>query len=101
LAPIHDHQGRNIGNGYFMSDTKTTTDHNTIKRWAEKRGGVPSSVVGTGTGDEAGILRLDFEPKDEKLYAIDWDEFFQEVLDGRPGFPVLGKDGRRIDQPFS
>src|SRR5215213_5387425 len=60
-------------------------DHNRIKRWAEKRGGVPSSVVGTGTADEAGILRLDFEPKDEKLDAIDWDEFFQEVLDGRPG----------------
>lgn len=59
-----------------MSDTKTTTDHAVIRKWAEARGAHPSSVHGTGKKREPGILRLDFEPKDKALDEISWDEFF-------------------------
>lgn len=58
-----------------MSDAKTTQDHDTIRAWAQARGGKPATVSGTGDG-EAGILRLDFDPKDEKLDTITWGEFF-------------------------
>jgi hypothetical protein len=61
-----------------MSDAQTTTDHDTIRKWAEKRGGVPTSVEGTGRDDEAGVLRLDFKPKDAALDRISWDEFFDK-----------------------
>jgi hypothetical protein len=66
-----------------MSEGKTTTDHDEIRSWAEERGGVPASVKGTGKtskskGDEAGILRLDFEPRDEELEEISWEEFFEK-----------------------
>jgi len=61
-----------------MSKAKTTTDHNTIRKWAEQRGGVPSSVTGTGKKNDAGILRFDFEPKDEELAKISWDDFFKK-----------------------
>jgi hypothetical protein len=61
-----------------MSSAKTTTDHTTIRKWAEKRGGVPSSVAGTGKKHEAGILRLDFAPKDKELDKISWDDFFEK-----------------------
>jgi hypothetical protein len=61
-----------------MSDAKKTTDHSTIRKWAEQRGGVPSSVEGTGSSDEPGILRLDFAPKDKGLNKIDWDAFFDK-----------------------
>ncbi len=65
-----------------MSEGKTTTNHDEIRRWAERRGGVPSSVKGTernkGKADHAGILRLDFEPRDEGLEEISWDEFFEK-----------------------
>jgi hypothetical protein len=61
-----------------MSDARTTTDHNTIKRWAEARGGVPTSVSGTGGKDDPGVLRLDFEPKDAELNKIDWQDFFDK-----------------------
>jgi hypothetical protein len=63
-----------------MAQGKTTTDHEEIRRWAEQRGGVPASVRGTGRGkrDETGILRLDFEPRDEELEEISWDEFFDK-----------------------
>ncbi len=60
------------------SQSGTTIDHDEIRRWAEKRGGVPSTVKGTGKKKAAGILRLDFEPKDEDLEEISWDEFFDK-----------------------
>ena len=58
-----------------MSQAKTTTDHDEIRRWAEERKGRPS-VVRTGKG-QGGILRFDFGEKDEKLEEISWDEFFK------------------------
>jgi hypothetical protein len=61
-----------------MSKSHTTTDHKKIQRWAEERGGKPATVKRTKTGDEPGILRLDFEPRDENLEPIDWEEFFEK-----------------------
>ncbi len=61
-----------------MADAKFTTNHDEIRHWAEKRGGQPATVSGTGSDDEAGILRLDFKPKDESLDRISWDEFFEK-----------------------
>ncbi len=66
-----------------MSDTsKTTTNHEEIKRWAEARGGHPAMVRGPeGRGPGGGLLRIDFvgggEPKDPKLEQVSWDEFFR------------------------
>jgi hypothetical protein len=61
-----------------MSEATTTQDHDTIRRWTEARGGHPASVEGTGKQSQAGILRLDFDPRDEGLKEIGWDEFFQK-----------------------
>lgn len=56
-----------------MSSATTTTDHRVIRSWAEARGGKPARVKDSGQG---GILRLDFDPPDEGLEVISWDEFF-------------------------
>lgn len=59
----------------------TTTDHDTIRRWIEERGGRPATVRGTERGGEdAGILRVDFPGRgeDQKLEPLEWDEFFQK-----------------------
>jgi hypothetical protein len=61
-----------------MPEATVTTDHETIRKWAEERGGHPATVAGTGSTDEPGILRIDFDPPDEKLERISWDEFFQK-----------------------
>ena len=61
-----------------MSEAKTTTDHNLIRQWAEERGGKPTSVEGTGDKKEAGVLRLDFAPKDKELNEISWADFFSK-----------------------
>ncbi|HVV61326.1 MAG TPA: hypothetical protein VHD14_06160 [Pseudolabrys sp.] len=69
-----------------MSEAKVTTDHATIRKWAEQRGGVPSAVEATGSKDDVGILRLDFEPKDKDLGKIDWDKFFDKFDEKKLAF---------------
>jgi hypothetical protein len=61
-----------------MSEAKATTDHETIKAWAEDRGGRPATVRRTGRKGEAGLLRLDFEDEDEELEPISWETFFEK-----------------------
>ena len=60
-----------------MSQGKTTTDHDEIRRWAEARGGRPAHVRKTGGKDDPGILRLDFGEPDESLEEISWEAFFE------------------------
>ena len=66
-----------------MSDAQTTTDHATIRKWAEARGGRPATVKRTGSKDEPGVLRLDFGEPEDSLEEISWEEFFAKVDDNK------------------
>jgi hypothetical protein len=59
--------------------SKTTTDHEEIRRWAEARGAKPACVKGTGGGGEPGMIRLDLPgySGSESLQPITWDEWFR------------------------
>ena len=57
-----------------MASAHPVTNHDEIRKWAEKHKGRPSKVE---TGGKGGILRLDFRDKDEDLTEISWDEFFE------------------------
>ncbi len=57
-----------------MSSSHTTTDHDTIRKWAEARGGHPAMVKTKGEG---GVLRIDFGKPEESLEPVSWDEFFK------------------------
>ncbi|MFZ0490367.1 MAG: hypothetical protein WBV11_06015 [Salegentibacter sp.] len=61
-----------------QGESKTTTDHSTIKKWAEERDGKPALVKGTGdTGKGGGLLRINFPGyAEENLEDISWDKFF-------------------------
>ena len=61
-----------------MARAQATTDHDTIRQWAERRGARPATVKRTERGGEPGVLRLDFDPRDEALEEIGWDEFFEK-----------------------
>ena len=61
-----------------MASAKTTTNHETIRRWAEERGGRPARVMATCKDGDTGMLRLDFGELDPGLEEISWDEFFEE-----------------------
>jgi hypothetical protein len=60
-----------------MASAKATTNHETIRRWAEERGGRPARVKWASEDDDSGVLRLDFGERDPSLEAISWDEFFE------------------------
>jgi len=60
--------------------SKTTTDHEEIRRWAEARKATPACVRGTGGKKDVGLLRLDFPGYSgaDSLEHIGWDEFFEK-----------------------
>lgn len=64
----------------MASQSKTTTDHETIRRWAEQRGAVPSTVRRTRGQKNIGVIRLDFPgfSGEGALEPITWDQFFEE-----------------------
>jgi len=65
----------------MAGESKVTTDHETIQKWAEARGGKPATVKQTEHGDGAGVLRIDFPGYSGKgsLEEITWDEFFAKL----------------------
>lgn len=77
-----------------MALSKTTQDHDTIRKWAEARGAQPAEVRGTHKGNQTGILRFCFpnarNRKDENLQEISWDEFFEKFDDN--GLELIYQD---------
>jgi hypothetical protein len=69
--------------------SKTTTDHDEIRKWAEEHGAVPAAVEGTGDQPDhepdAGLLRFEFRDNDS-LDEVDWDAFFCTFEDRRLAF---------------
>jgi hypothetical protein len=61
-----------------MATAQHTRDHETIRRWAEDRNGVPTIVRGTG-----GLLRIDFVDgpetggREPTLEQVEWDRWFK------------------------
>ncbi len=59
-----------------------TTDHDTIRRWAESKGGKPAAVKRTHQGGDVGIIRIMFPKAPHSEHAaleeITWQEFFEE-----------------------
>jgi hypothetical protein len=60
------------------SETKTTTDHDEIRRWVEEHGGRPAIVRDTRAGG-SGVLRIDFPggAGEDQLEHISWDDWFK------------------------
>lgn len=69
-------------------ESGTTTDHDEIRRWVEKRNGQPARVKDTGGGDDPGILRIDFDGdgRDDALEPIPWEEWFDAFDENRLAF---------------
>ena len=61
------------------NSSKTTTNHEEIRRWAEARGAHPACVRGTGGKRDTGMIRLDFPgySGSSRLEEISWDEWFK------------------------
>lgn len=62
----------------MAGESKVTTDHEAIRKWTEQRDGRPARVKATGSGDDPGLLRIDFPGYggEESLERISWEDFF-------------------------
>jgi len=60
------------------ASSRVLTDQNEIREWAEQRKAKPARVRGTGSGDDVGIIRLDFPgySGEDTLEEISWDDWF-------------------------
>lgn len=72
----------------MAGESKTTTNHDEIRRWVEERGGCPARVKDTGNGDDPGILRIDYTgfSGEDTLEKISWDEWFEAFEDNNLAF---------------
>ena len=65
-----------------MPSGKTTTNHDEIRKWVEKRGGHPAVVSATESRNgNGGLLRIDYDEPGgnhhSRLHRMTWDEFFK------------------------
>lgn len=72
----------------MAGESKTTTDHETIKKWAEDRGGKPATVKSTERHGEPGVLRIDFPgyKGEGSLEEISWEQFFEKFDENKLAF---------------
>lgn len=83
------------------SQSHTTTSHDEIRRWAEKRGGTPAHVRDTANSkDDAGILRIAFADGDEKMESIEWDEWFDKFDQAKLAFLFQNETANGADSRF-
>ena len=70
-----------------MAESKTTTDHDEIRKWVTDRGGFPSRVKGTGE-EGGGLLRIDYPgySGEDRLEKISWEEFFTAFEENKLAF---------------
>ncbi len=81
------------------STAHITTDYDTIREWAETRGGWPATVGRTAKGQTAGILRIDFPGFSGagSLKPISWDDWFDKFEESSLAFLYQEKtaDGKQ------
>lgn len=83
--------------------SKVTTDHETVRQWAEARGGKPSAVKRTGSQSDVGILRIDFPgySGESSLEEITWDEFFEKFEDSKLAFVYQEETAEGVRSNFN
>jgi hypothetical protein len=86
----------------MTGESKTTVDHEEIRKWVEARRGQPASVAGTGDDEEAGVLRIDFPGYrgEQSLKEISWEEFFQKFEEKKLAFLYQDKTAEGKESRF-
>ncbi len=83
--------------------SRTTTDHDEIRRWAEERGAHPAEVERTEREGETGMIRLDFPGYSGagSLKPISWDEWFEKFDQHNLALLVQDRTGRGQKSNFN
>lgn len=83
----------------------TTTNHDVIREWVQRRGGRPAAVedTGSGSGSDAGVLRIEFPDgpgDDSRLDAVDWAPFFRTFDERKLSFVYQEKTSDGSESRF-
>ncbi len=73
----------------MTNKSHTTTNHDTIRAWAETHDAVPATARGTQSDGEAGVLTLDmvgYGADEVQLEHISWDMWFDKFDDANLAF---------------
>lgn len=84
----------------MAGSANVTINHDDIKRWVEERGGCPARVKTTGSGDDPGIIRIDYTgfSGQDTLEKISWDEWFAAFEDNELAFLHQDQKGGRTSR---
>jgi hypothetical protein len=87
----------------MAGESKTTTDHDEIRRWVEERGGKPARVKETGRDGDPGVLRIDYPGRgeDDRLEHISWEEWFDAFEENRLAFLYQEETAEGDESRFS
>jgi hypothetical protein len=87
----------------MAGESRTTTDHEEIRRFVEERGGRPARVRETGGADDPGILRIDYPGvgEDDALEEIPWDEWFEKFDENELAFVYQEQKQSGAESRFS
>ncbi len=85
------------------TQSRTLTDHDEIRRWAEERGARPACVRRTGGGDDIGMIRLDFPgySGEQSLEEIGWDDWFGKFDESKLALLVQEETARGQKSNFN
>ena len=80
----------------------TTTNHDEIRKWVEKRKGRPATVKSTERHGEAGLLRINFPgySGEDSLEEISWDDFFKKFDEKKLAFLYQDKTADGSESRF-
>jgi hypothetical protein len=86
----------------MASETRTTTDHDEIRRWVEEHDGNPAGVKGTEGGDSAGVLRIDFPggAGEDSLEHLSWETWFSKFEEENLAFLYQEQKASGEDSTF-
>lgn len=86
----------------MASTSRTTIDHDEIRRWVEAHDGKPASVRGTERSEAAGVLRIDFPggAGEKELEHISWDDWFAKFDAERLAFLYQERKADGSDSTF-
>jgi hypothetical protein len=85
-----------------QSTTNKTTNHEEIRRWVEEHDGKPVSVRDTGSGDDPGVLRIDFPggSSGDRFEEMSWDEWFEKFDENNLAFLYQEQKASGEDSTF-
>jgi competence ComEA-like helix-hairpin-helix protein len=85
---------------HAMASASRTTDHETIQRWVEARGGKPAHVKRGSSAGDPGILRIDYPgfSGGQSLEPLDWDAWFDAFEDNKLAFLYQDEQDSRFSK---